>query len=77
MSTDVSEEHIVLNRALVAACIMLVSCFAYSLTLKMEATSSVETSVEFQRETRMEIFKSAVCCTDSENIAYASFLDWL
>jgi hypothetical protein len=31
---------------------MLVSCSAYSLTLKMEATHSSETSVEFQRTTR-------------------------
>jgi hypothetical protein len=31
---------------------MLVSCFDYSTTLKMEATRSPETSVEFQRTTR-------------------------
>jgi hypothetical protein len=32
-----------------AARLMLVSCLAYSSTLKMEVTSSFETSVDFQR----------------------------
>jgi hypothetical protein len=31
-----------------AACFMLVSCLAYSMTLKMEATCSSETLVDFQ-----------------------------
>jgi hypothetical protein len=35
-----------------AACFMLVSCSAYSSTLKMEATCSSETSVDFRRTTR-------------------------
>jgi hypothetical protein len=34
--------------ALLATCFMLVSCLAYSLTLKMEATCSSETSVDFK-----------------------------
>jgi hypothetical protein len=32
---------------------ILASCFAYSLTLKMEVTCSSETSVGFQRTTRL------------------------
>jgi hypothetical protein len=40
------------GRALLATCFMLVSCSAYSFTLKMEATYSSETSVDFQRDTR-------------------------
>jgi hypothetical protein len=35
-----------------ATCFMLVSCLAYSLTLKMEAAYSSENSVDFQRTTR-------------------------
>jgi hypothetical protein len=35
-----------------AACFMLVSCLAYSLALKIEATYSCETSVLLQRTTR-------------------------
>jgi hypothetical protein len=38
--------------ALLASCYALVSCLAYSSTLKMEATCSSETSVEFQRTIR-------------------------
>jgi hypothetical protein len=34
---------------LFATCFMLVSCLAYSSTLKMEATYFSETSVDFQR----------------------------
>jgi hypothetical protein len=36
-------------QALLANCFMLVSCLAYSSTLKMEATCSSEMSVDFQR----------------------------
>jgi hypothetical protein len=36
------------SRALLDVCFMLVSCLAYSLILKMEATCSSETSVGFQ-----------------------------
>jgi hypothetical protein len=35
------------NKAFLAGCFMLASCFAYSSTLKMEATCSSETSVDF------------------------------
>jgi hypothetical protein len=38
-------------RALLVACFMLVSCLAYSSTLKMEVTCSSESSVDFQRIT--------------------------
>jgi hypothetical protein len=37
---DVSEEHV---------CFVLVSCLAYSSTLKIKATCSFEMSVDFQR----------------------------
>jgi hypothetical protein len=43
------------DKALLAACFMLVSCFAQSSTLKMEATRSSETSAEFQRTARCYI----------------------
>jgi hypothetical protein len=36
---------------LLATCFMLVSCLAYSSTVKMKATCSSERSVEFQRST--------------------------
>jgi hypothetical protein len=39
------------RRVLLATCFTVVSCLAYS-TLKMEATRSSETSVDFQRTTR-------------------------
>jgi hypothetical protein len=35
------------SRALLSACFMLISCLVYSSTLKMEATCSSETSVDF------------------------------
>jgi hypothetical protein len=38
--------------SLLATCFTLVSCLAYSSTMKMEATCSSETSVDFQRTTR-------------------------
>jgi hypothetical protein len=37
------------------SCFMLVTCLAYSPTLKIEATCSSETSVEFKRHTRRYI----------------------
>jgi hypothetical protein len=37
------------KRALLATCFMLVSCLAYSSTLKMAAKRSSETSVDFQQ----------------------------
>jgi hypothetical protein len=37
------------------ACFTLVSCLAYSSTLKMEATCSPGTSVDFQRTTRRHV----------------------
>jgi hypothetical protein len=43
------------SRALLATCFMLVSCLSYSSTLKMEATCSSETSVEFKLTTRRYI----------------------
>jgi hypothetical protein len=42
-------------RGLLATCFMLVSCLAYSSTLKMEARCFSETSVDFQRTTRRYI----------------------
>jgi hypothetical protein len=38
-----------------ATCFMLVSCLAYSFTLKVYAEYSSETSVDFQRKTRSYI----------------------
>jgi hypothetical protein len=43
------------NQALLAARFMPVSCLAYSSTLKMEATCSSGTSVDFQRTARRYI----------------------
>jgi hypothetical protein len=37
----------ILGSALLATCFMLVSCLAYSSTLKMEVTCSSETPVDF------------------------------
>jgi hypothetical protein len=44
-------KQVVVSRALLATCFMLVSCLAYSSILKMEATCSPETSVDFQQTT--------------------------
>jgi hypothetical protein len=46
--TDVSEKHVASR----LSPLLLVSCLAYSPNLKMEATCSSETSVDFQRTTR-------------------------
>jgi hypothetical protein len=43
-----SEIQSCVHQALLATCFMLVFCLAYSLTLKMVATCSSETSVDFQ-----------------------------
>jgi hypothetical protein len=40
------------NTAKLAACLLLVSCLAYASALKVEATYSSETSVDFQRTTQ-------------------------
>jgi hypothetical protein len=40
---------------LLATCFLLVSFFAYFLTLKMETTYSSETSIDFLRTTRRDI----------------------
>jgi hypothetical protein len=45
----------ILFEAPLATLFTLVSCLAYSLTLKMEATFSPETSLDFQRTTRRYI----------------------
>jgi hypothetical protein len=43
------------KQALLATCFTLASCLAYSSTLKIEATCSSETSVDFQWTTRRYI----------------------
>jgi hypothetical protein len=48
-STDISEELV--TEAPPAACFILVSCLPYSSTLKMEATCSSKTSLDFQQAT--------------------------
>jgi hypothetical protein len=44
---------------LLASAFTLVSCSAYSSTLKIEATGSSETSVDFQRATRRHILEAS------------------
>jgi hypothetical protein len=46
-----SVAHIINNRAVHAACFLLVTCLAYSLTLKMEAVTSSEMLVNHSRTT--------------------------
>jgi hypothetical protein len=48
--------------ALLATCSMLDSCMAYSSNLKMEATCSFETSVDFQWTTRRYIPEDRTLC---------------
>jgi hypothetical protein len=48
---QVASKRQVAGRALLAACFLLVSCLAYSLTVKMETICSSETSVDFHRTT--------------------------
>jgi hypothetical protein len=66
--------------ALLATCFALGSCLAYSSTLKMEATRSSETSVDFHRTTRrynpeVRTFHKQRC----ENLKYCTeiLLIWL
>jgi hypothetical protein len=41
-----------------AACIILISCLAYSSTLKMEVTCYSETSINFYQTTRYYVYES-------------------
>jgi hypothetical protein len=41
------------SKAFLATCFVLVSCLVYSLILKMKAIYSSETSINFQRTTRV------------------------
>jgi hypothetical protein len=52
---SVNRRYGVTCSALLATCFRLVSCLAYSSTLKMDATCSSKTSVDFQRTTRCYI----------------------
>jgi hypothetical protein len=52
---------------LIAACFMLVSCLAYFLTLKMEATGSSKTSVDFQQTTEHYIPEDITECHNNMN----------
>jgi hypothetical protein len=51
------------RRMIFATCFELVSCLAYTSTLKMEATCFSETSVAFQRTTRRYILKNVTVHT--------------
>jgi hypothetical protein len=52
-----------------ASCFLLISCFIYSLTLKIETVRSCETSVDFYRATRHYIAKeSTIHCYRRENL---------
>jgi hypothetical protein len=61
MSPDVSEEHVTYifeeyaKEAMLAICFILVYLMPYSQTMKMEATCSAETSVDFPRIKRCDI----------------------
>jgi hypothetical protein len=48
------------NLHFLATCFMLVSCLAYSSTLKIEDTYSAETSAEFQRTTQRYIPEDSI-----------------
>jgi hypothetical protein len=50
-----SKSSFSIGKSFLATCFMLVTCSTYSLTLKMEATYSSETSVDFQRITQRYI----------------------
>jgi hypothetical protein len=65
-STDISEEHIVsIFKVLLTACLMPVSCLAYSSTMKMEVTCSTGTSVDFQRFTRLITQRKGPCLVEA------------
>jgi hypothetical protein len=55
-------------QALLAAWFRLVSCSAYSSALKMEATCSSETSVDFERTTRRSISEDRTLRNHRENL---------
>jgi hypothetical protein len=50
-------------RVLLAICFMLVSCLAYSSTLKIEVTCSYKMSVDFQRTTRCYVPQDRTLCS--------------
>jgi hypothetical protein len=56
------------NELPLATCFTLVSCMSYSSTVKVEATCSFETSVDFQWTARYYIL---------ENITYISIQRWM
>jgi hypothetical protein len=62
-----------LSLRLLAHCFMLVSCLAYSSTLKVEAVYSFETSVHFQRTTRryMPELISSVCTPNGRKLSFS------
>jgi hypothetical protein len=60
VTNRLSLQHRIISQArnwvsLLATCCILISCLAYSSTMKMEATCLSETSLDFQRTTRSYI----------------------
>jgi hypothetical protein len=72
--------HIQGQQDVLTSCFMLVSCLAYSLTLKMEEACSCETSADFQRPTQRYII--GVGTSSPTTLIFAvkcpgrSFLSW-
>jgi hypothetical protein len=61
ISLDKMQRYLVLKQETVLdACLLLVDCFSYSLTLGMEEFCSSETSVKFYRTTRRHIPEDAI-----------------
>jgi hypothetical protein len=52
--------NILLSSSEFVLCFLLVSCWAYSSTLKMEATCSSETSIDFERTTHQYIAQDKI-----------------
>jgi hypothetical protein len=53
---------------------MLGSCLVYSSTLKMEATCSIETSVDFQRTARRYIPEDRISVLEIEDMSSIPFM---
>jgi hypothetical protein len=58
------------HEVLLATFFMLVSCLAYFWTLKMEATCSCETSLDFQRTTQSYILEDKMLCSGNTDVRH-------
>jgi hypothetical protein len=67
---------------LLATCFMLLFCFAYSSTLKMDVACFSETSADFNRlhgviSQKIQLFSGTLACMSHPNYIFETFLQWI